>query len=156
MSRSRRRLPALALFALPFLPFAAGCHVAFGFDHPRVDGVELEESHVETLEASTLPAGFRVDAALGDIRVEAAEGAPTLVVQVFEKTPGDAQAVFVEGKLVSRSQSGEPSAIGDVTLRIDRPLEHLDVSTGMGDVDCQDVRYEEASLDSGMGSIRRK
>lgn len=144
------RTSALALACL-----AAGCHLHVRGSNLVVDGVRLEEKHVETIEVDGWdPQGVRVEASMGDVTIRRDDGGNRITVTLHEKTFGDARAAYEGGRLVSRTASGEPSAIGDVTIYSAASLPSLVVATGMGDVEMDDVTVTgELELSTGMGDV---
>ena len=132
-----------------------GCHITFGRSSVEVDGVELPAEHTETLEIAAWSAsGLMVDSPLGDLRVEPTDGPSTITVTLYEVEVGDATAFYEEGKLISRTSSGEPSGIGQVIVRSNGPIPSLTLTTGMGDITITDVHVTDtAKLETGMGDI---
>lgn len=149
-STSAAFLSALAL---------AGCRITLGGHDGTssivVDGVELEEQHVESMEIDAwAPQGLVVAASLGDVRVVRTEGPNEVVVTLHETVEGDAFLRYEDGRIVGATHSGEPCAIGDVTVRLSSAPDKLECSTGAGDVDvdwCGTAR--EVRLESGLGDI---
>jgi DUF4097 and DUF4098 domain-containing protein YvlB len=143
-----RSIPALLTISL------SACHFHHG-DHIMVDGVRLRAHHQEVLTLeSWAPSGLEIGAHQGDIDVRHDEGPTVLVVTVHEREPGDASATVEQGKLVVRSHSGSPCAIGEVLLRTSGPVPGLSLSTGMGDVTLRQVKVEGyLSVYSGMGDL---
>lgn len=144
------RTTALALACL-----TAGCHMHLHGSSLVVDGVELEQEHVETIEiAEWHPSGIHVDSAMGDVLVQRGTGGNRITVTLHETVVGDARADYEDGKLVTRTASGEPSAIGDVTIYCDGELPALVVETGMGDIEVADVSVlGRVELSTGMGDV---
>lgn len=143
---------------LPLLPLATACYVSLGRDSRIVvDGVELGEHHKELLEVRSWTAsGLCVESNVGDVRVELPEhpGEPsTIQAVVHEHTPGDGYVVLEDSKLVARSRSGSPVAVGDVIVRTTE-LPCLTATSGSGDVTVVDVLLQgPLDLETGMGDI---
>jgi hypothetical protein len=150
----KRLSTSLALLSAPLV--LAGCNVSLGMSVPRVDGVKLPHDHLETLEVDSLAElGLTIDAAIGDLRVERGTGRTLVTVKVHEKTPGDASVSFVDGRLVAETESGDPAAIGEVTVVTEGPIAHLRFATGLGDIDVVDVEITgEIRLETGLGDVR--
>ena len=147
-------MKSLTLALLAILP-TVSCIGSFS-SGVRVDGVRLEEKHVETLEIGEWAAnGLTLSASIGDVNVVRAAGPNNRVlVTVFEKYAGDAWAAYEDGQIVTRTSSGEPSAIADATIHVATPLPRLVVSTGMGDVVIRDVEVAgDLSGCTGMGDV---
>lgn len=158
--RSRPALPSLTTLGLALALTGAGCagagcHVSFGRGIV-VDGVRLEHHHEEVLSTSGWGAqGLTVESPMGDVRVErsAAGEADTITVEVYEHTAGDATAALEAGKLVVRSRSGQPAAVGDVVVRT-AALSSLRVASGMGDVDVRGVAVASSLVvETGKGDV---
>ncbi len=151
--------PRLFHACLPLSLLAAGCVVSLGgrdhVHHLTVDGVELTEKHLEHLNIAGWHAqGLSITCGMGDIRVEPTDGANRIEVVVHEFSEGDAWAVYEKGVLSSRSQSGKPSALGDVVVYTNDPLPRLALTTGMGDVTVLAIRVSgKVTVTSGMGDI---
>lgn len=142
----------------PALALAAACHVSLSHNSRLVvDGVELEERHDELIEVQAwTDAGLHVESAVGDVRVEPL-GQPgdaiTIRAVVHEHTPGDGYVVLEDARLIARSRSGQPVAVGDVLVRTG-PLPKLAATSGSGDVTVIDVLLQGAlELETGMGDI---
>jgi hypothetical protein len=141
--------PLAILLSLPL----CSCHVGFP-DGVKVDGVRLEAQHEEVIEVAEWPAGLRIEATRGDLRVEPGDGPDTLTVQVYERVLGLARPVLEDGLLKARTQDGSPWAIGRVVLRTSRPLTGLTLATGCGDVRVQGVQLAgRLSASSGLGDV---
>ena len=144
---------AVLLSVLLSVPLSSGCHISLGGSGVTVDGVELKEESIEELSAD-VSLGFEVTSPLGDIRIVRSAEPTKITVKLFEKTRGDAYAVFEDGELTSRSRSGEPSALGDVTVSTNDSIARLVLTTGMGDIEVSGVDVDgEVSLDTGMGDV---
>ena len=145
-----KRLSALLLLA----SLSSGCYLST--NSIVVDGVKLEEKHEEVLEVEQWSSlGLTVGSAQGDIRIEPAgsDGANVIEVVIHERVLGDGYAVLEGEKLVSKSKSGDPTAIGKVIVRTNL-LPRVHASTGMGDVTIVDVSVTDSvQLDTGMGDI---
>jgi len=151
-----KQLTRVLLSAPALVLLSAGCHFSLASSsHPTVDGIELEESHEETLEPTTLATlGLRVNANMGNVRIERSDGPDSISVELFERTPGDAYAVFENGELKAESHSGDPAALGDVTVRTSGTLPHVHAETGLGDVTLEGVTVLGAvELSTGMGDV---
>lgn len=145
-----RTAPLLAFLLAPACVVAIGGRSTF-----TVDGVRLHEEHTETIEiAGWEPAGLELHAHAGDVVLEPTDGPSTITLTLHEVTVGDAMASYEDGKIVVRTKSGEPSAIGDVTVRSSAPLPSLFLETGMGDVRVEGVSLPgRVKLETGMGDV---
>ncbi|MEW6073664.1 MAG: DUF4097 family beta strand repeat-containing protein [Planctomycetota bacterium] len=152
-----RALLPLAVLLLPLLP-SAGCVVVIGGDSrsgPWVDGRRLAERHEEVLLAGAWdPAGLAVESAFGDLRVEPTAGENRIRVVLWEEVPGDATAVYENGRLSSRSRGGLRTALGEVTVFARDPLPSLALATGQGDLALGGVAVAgNVCLRTGQGDI---
>lgn len=145
------RIATLALLAA----FTTGCIVPLHRNNIVVDGVELEEKHTETIEVPAWDAaGLTIRSWGGELHIEATTGPNRITVTLHELTFGDASAVYEGGELSARTVSGEPYAIGDVTVHANGPLPSLSLATGMGDVLVHGVEVAGLmQLDTGMGDV---
>ena len=143
-----RSIPALLAIGL------SSCHFHYS-DHITVDGVRLREQHQEVLPLEAWdPSGLAIESNQGDIEVRHDEGPTVLIVTVHERVKGDAYARIEDGRLVARSHSGTPCAIGDVEVKTSGPIPGLSLSTGMGDVALHRVKVEgRLHVSSGMGDV---
>ena len=123
-------------------------------DTLEVDGVELPEEHVETLDvAAWHEDGLEITAHVGDIEVVRGER-NTIRLTLHEVSPQDAYAVLEGGKVVVRTTSGQPAAIGDVRVVVAEDLAHLRVDTGLGDVSIERIGVRgELHANSGLGDV---
>jgi hypothetical protein len=131
-----------------------GCRIHTHGSAYIVDGVRLDEKHQETLAIGEWdPAGLELMVSSGDVRFETGSNT-TITLDLHEVTEGDATASYEGGRIVLETRSGEPAAIGDVVIRTATAIPHLDISTGMGDLDGRDVHVTgEATLGTGMGDL---
>ena len=147
-------MKTLPLYLL--LPLAAACHVSMARNRLVVDGVELHEHHHERLEVQAwTPTGLRVESHVGDVRVEPpAQGEPiTIEAVVHEHSLGDGYVVLEDSRLLARSRSGLPAALGEVVVRTSE-LPCLYATSGSGDVSVIDVLLQgPLDLETGMGDI---
>jgi DUF4097 and DUF4098 domain-containing protein YvlB len=141
--------------ALALVSSACVINVPFHDDEMVVDGKRLEHHHEETLELPAWnAAGLTVQCASGDVSCEATEGPSRVVATVYEIRHGDACLVYEDGVLKAKSLSGEPTALGDLTLYVHGDLPNLAISTGMGDMCARDFGVIGAlSLRTGMGDV---
>lgn len=155
------RFPSLTLLAplAGALPLS-GCLITIGGPASVrssfvVDGVELEEKHVETLEIEAWdPRGLAIAACTGHMSVVHTDGPNEVVVTLHEATAGDAALRYEDGEIIAWTRSGEPHAIGDVLVRLSSAPEKLRLSTGAGEIEvdwCGTAR--EVHLKSGVGDI---
>jgi len=144
-------LRPLALLGVLFL---SACHISL-HDEWTVNGVRLDAHHEEVLTLAAWPSeGLVIDAHQGDLRVEEHDGAPTLTVEVRERTLGEARAVVEGGKLIARAENGATCAIGRVVVRAHGPVRGLSLTTGCGDVEVNGLAVEGAlSVSSGVGDL---
>ena len=121
-----------------------------------VDGVALHERHSDTLELHDWGAvPVHLESNLGEIVVRAVEGLGSIEIELIEKTPGDARASFADGRISVATQSGEPYAIGSITVSAPADVPSLSAHTGMGDVIVEGLRVGDVlDLSSGMGDVR--
>jgi len=148
-----------ALLALvPALSAFASCHIHIDDSSGSwtVDGVHLDEEHVETIQILEWDAeGLDIDIAVGDVNVVATDGATEIEATLHEVEPGDAMLEYRDGKLTWESRTKDTAAISDVTVRVNGMLPALTISTSAGDVDIRDVILSAALLIStGAGDIR--
>ncbi len=133
---------------------APGCHIDLdsGF---TVNGVRLQEEHEENLEIVAWDSrGLIMELALGDARVESTSGPTRIVATVHERYHGDARLEYKDGELVVETNSGEPGALGDVSIYTSGPIPNLVIATGTGDILVDSVRIDgNLSLSSGLGDI---
>ena len=145
------------LLSLPLL-FAplASCHIDFDSDGTwTVDGVRLEEHHVDKLEIlSWDPAGLTIENGAGDVTILSDPGPTRIEATLHEVTIGDASLEYLDGKLTTVTASGEPSAIGNLTMWTNMPLNILRVTAGAGDITLSGVSItDRLTLESGSGDI---
>lgn len=147
----------IARLSLPLAVLAlSSCHIHFdGTSTWTVDGVLLREEHTETITILEWhESGLAIDVAAGDVRVVATSGPTEIEATLHEVSPGDARLEYLEGKLVWRTESGEPAAIGDVTVRAGHGLAELLVQTGAGDIRVEDVAVlGTLKLSTGAGDV---
>lgn len=134
---------------------ASACHSSSS-SRVVVDGVALHERHSDTFalqDWGTVP--VVLESRLGEIVVRAAEGPASVEVELIEKTLGDARAWFEDGRILAKTSSGEPYAIGSITITAPADVPALAAGTGMGSVVVEGMRVDgELALSSGMGDIR--
>ena len=96
----------------------------FAIEHDlRVDGVELEERHQESLELGGWDGrGLVIDSPYDDVTIEATSGPSRVVGFVLEERLGDARMVYEDGALRARSDSGSSAALGELHIYIHGPL----------------------------------
>jgi DUF4097 and DUF4098 domain-containing protein YvlB len=147
------RLTAAVLLAT----LASSCVISLGgrSDRIRVNGVRLDEKHVETILPGPWEAsGLTIESNQGDVRIDPTEGPNRIVVTLHEVEPGDAHAAFEGGRLLSRSATGRETAIGEVHVFTSSALPTLQIWTGLGDIDMHGVHVEsEILLNTGLGDI---
>jgi len=145
------------LTSLALLPAAltTACIIPLGSSDIVVDGVKLEEKHTETIEIDAWDAsGLTIRSWGGDIHIQSTSGPNRITVTLHELTLDDAAASHEDGRLVAHTTSGEPLAIGDVTVFSNGPLPALDITTGMGDVLVHGVAIPGAArIETGMGDV---
>jgi len=152
MSRPLVLLPALAAVVLaPSCVFRISGHDSC----IRVDGVTLEEQHQESLDVDAWgPNGLRVDAAMGDLSFEPTDGPSRVVATLHERELGDASLAYRDGALLAETTSGDPAALGQVTVFVNGELPSLHAWTGSGDVTVTGLHVAGAvSLSTGMGDL---
>jgi DUF4097 and DUF4098 domain-containing protein YvlB len=144
-----------ASVALAALVLAPACHIDFDDGTFLVDGVRLTEQHEENLEIPGWHSqGLKVELAAGDARVRPTDGPTRIVATVHEKYLHDARIEYVGGRLVVETDSGEPAAIGDLTVWTGERIPELSISTGAGDIDVEHVEIlGSLTLSSGFGDI---
>ena len=144
------RMATLAAIAL----LSAGCNISLNMSDVTVDGVVLEETHIETLDQVEFAPNLVIESVRGDIELVFASDASTLEIELYEHTPGDAYAEFEAGVLVAKSRSGEPVGIGDVTIRTDRSFTSLLLATEMGDIDVTGISVSgNVRASTGLGDV---
>ncbi|MEM7309820.1 MAG: DUF4097 family beta strand repeat-containing protein [Planctomycetota bacterium] len=145
-----RNVALLSLCAL-----TPACVISVGSD-VRVDGVDLEEKHSESLSLAGLEAqGLVVDASFGDVTIEPTSGPSHAVGVVYEVEPGDAYLAYVDGRVESRSHSGEPTALGHLHIFVHGPLPSLDASTGAGSIELREIDVlGDCTVSTGSGDVR--
>ncbi|MFT5284475.1 MAG: hypothetical protein ACI8TQ_000632 [Planctomycetota bacterium] len=145
------------LFSLPLLlaPLAS-CHINFDTGSSwTVDGVRLEEHHLDKLEIlSWDPAGLTIEHCASDVTI-LSDGGPTRIeATLHEFTLGDASLEYLDGKLTTVTVSGEPAAIGTLTMWTNMPLNILKITAGAGDITLRGISVtERLTLESGSGDI---
>lgn len=122
-----------------------------------VDGVRLEERHQESLRVDAwTDAGLRIESVIGNVRVEpqAVTSDPiTIRATVHETVPGDGYVLLENERLVARSRSGQPVAVGEVSVWTG-PITRLSIQAGSGNVAVLDVPLAQAlEIETGMGDI---
>ena len=141
--------------ALSLLLTATGCSSMWS-DDLVVDGVRLKESHRETLALpEALPDGLRVSSHMGDVVVRTVDGdaGGWIEAKLHEYTPGDAHLELLDGELIPVSASGQPCALGDVSIHC-RSVTDLVLATGMGDVSVQGVVVSgDLKAETGTGDV---
>ena len=142
---------ALSVLAVAFL--ASSCVIRL--DGLSFDDDDFDAKHEETLELSAWHArGLRIDTSFGDVTLEPTTGPSRVVAMVHEEELGDGRLVYRDGVLTTVSETGRDSTLGDVTVFVNGSLPHLEVSTGMGDIEARGLRVEgEGVLGSGMGDV---
>lgn len=152
-----RTILARSSLGLALALVSSACVITVPSSHDRmvVDGKHLKHHHEETLELPAWnAAGLTVQCASGDVSCEATEGPSRVVATVYEIRHGDACLVYEEGVLKAKSLSGEPTALGDLTLFIHGDLPSLAASTGAGDMCARGFGVTGAlSLRTGMGDV---
>src|SRR6187397_2922271 len=112
--------------ALALVSSACVINIPSSHDQMVVDGKHLKHHHEETLE---LPdwnaAGLTVQCASGDISCAATDGPSRVIATVYGIRHGDACLVYEGGVLKAKSLSGEPTALGDLSLYIHGDLPYL-------------------------------
>ncbi len=133
----------------------SSCVISIPTSELQFDGVDLEEHHEEELQIQSWhPDGLIVDANIGDVRIEPTSGPTTIIATLHETELGDARLVYEDGELKTETQSGEPSAIGDLLILANGPIPSARVASGMGTVHVQGVRIDrDLKLEAGMGDI---
>ncbi len=126
-----------------------------GSNKVTVDGVHLGSSHEEVLEIESWDArGLMIESSLGDLKIVPTDGPNQIVVTVYERTEGDGRAFYRDGRLMSESDSGEPTAIGEVTVLARDALPSLSLGTGLGDVELKGLTvHGTTDLSTGNGDI---
>jgi len=147
--------PSFLGLGLAFVSGACVINIPSSQDQMVVDGKRLEHHHEETLELPAWnAAGLTVQCASGDISCAPTDGPSRVIATVYGIRHGDAFLVYEAGVLKAKSLSGEPTALGDLTLYIHGDLPYLAASTGMGDICARGFGVTGAlSLRTGMGDV---
>ena len=133
----------------------SSCSMTLGEDGFYVNGFSLEEKHEETLDVQGWDAaGLAIEASCGDVTVRGTDGPSRIVAMVHEVEPGDGRLVYEGGRLIAVTASGDPAAIGDVDVYLGGPIPSLAISSGAGDIECENITVDgPLVLSTGMGDV---
>jgi len=149
-----RDLFSIVLVSLIMLVLAS-CHIAIkGQNDTAIDGTKLKYDNEITLSDNYDLSDLEILGGTLSISLKGhADSDMTLAIKYREYEPGDAVAYISNGKIRTKSKSGKPVSIYNVTGYIPENL-GLDIKTGTGTIELSGLKGQQnISIISGTGDI---
>lgn len=148
----RKRLALLLLTGLVMFAFMGCIDIDIEGGKVKVDGVYLKNERTIHFTNSESNSKFIADIYKGKVQLQAGSEID-LQVKIYEKTENDVSLFFKDGKLLGKTRSGDPYAIGSLTGTISQ-VEEIDIDSGAGNITIENMENKSVLLDTGAGNVK--
>ncbi len=152
--RYLHHVPSVVLISFAMLILTA-CHMTIESQNSTdLDGVKLKYDNAISLSSKyDLPNLEILGGTLSVSLKGHAVSDMSLAIKYKEYEPGDATVYFSDGKIQTKSKSGKPVAIYDITGDIPEHLE-LSIKSGTGDIELSGLKgRQNIAINSGTGDL---